>query len=164
MVHIKKIKTNKKTLPPKPLRSLGLLSMSCLFSLLGALQQTFLRSKLWHFGLFGLTVHRAHEPGFDNKITFPKVIVISPPPAVKVNACSTASYQLLLLQGLEFQAADKWHLTQSLYPVCPLGKFAPSHHVWDKPEVSWFLRYVFISYNQISLSTNSPLLSEDTWS
>ena len=76
----------------------------------------------------------------------------------------TAAHQLLPLQGLEFQTADQCHLTQSLYLVCPLGKFAPSYHIWNKLEVSWFLRYVFIGHNQISLSTNSTLSSKDTWS
>lgn len=42
------------------------------------------------------------------------------------------------------------------------GNLLPSYHIWNKLEVSWFLRYVFIGHNQISLSTNSTLLSKDT--
>lgn len=75
----------------------------------------------------------------------------------------TAAHQLLYAPGTWIP--NCWQMSFDSISVSCLpsgGNLLPSYHIWNKLEVSWFLRYVFIGHNQISLSTNSTLLSKDT--
>lgn len=81
-----------------------------------ALQEASLCSKIRHFGLFGLTVHQAHEHGFDNTGFF-----FSLPTDSAQSICKTG-------EGWKMGAQQPWtqcELQTQTEPVCELSRDSP---------------------------------------